>query len=679
VQHESPSLPPQTPPLNLVPQSQYAASFKPASETNSASSSSAELLTPRREGATPVHQNERDPQPYAVIYPSQVTDTDTPSSSRSTILSEETANANSASPGKRYVTLSPKGSRNIIRDCPYPDEIKFSTKWHYLRNVPKFQVCSYCFTQHIEGTDVAVSFDSEMSLQGEARNCKFQIPRVQQLWTTSKRSKDFEALKALLEHRAGVLPCYGESGTTSAAGVKWFSPISGDIPGFVVCEACYEDYILASTFVNQFEVYKEKQTSNAIWACDLSLRSIERALKHCSEENDWRKFTSFASKRLKLPKCVSYEWLPTESVKWYQPKSLDYILCETCYIDSTAFSPFDKYFEPRPNELLKGRKDWLCLQGWITMKLAWEEAYQRRGYNHWFEQAQIMGSNLLCTASPVNHEKWFVLANHVQNFQICPSCYGVLIMSYGYAPYFKEQNHPGGAEKICSFFPTVRHANRFLEKLSEVIFVNDFSLLQNEIETWTNVHPCPRSEGVVGRTFYGSDDFLICKECYENAVKGTVLESQFTYSNTIFTKANKCDLYSPRMRALWAEACTKNDYDGFILICRQRQEIYLQTIPVIKAILTQQRIRLSRQKMLNASSNFYNFLNSTTAPSSQINYTGYSQPTYSYGAAGVGYGFETQFGVEGARLGQQASNLAFEGGGDIARAKYLEEVWKAVE
>ena len=676
--HESLPSPPQTGPS------------KPSQEPQSTllSNSPGEIITTAQEfeplsssqnAEQPIPYEERVPRPYAASRLSETTDLGVNSSPNTRTMNGENTTRSEPSASERSFTTSAKGSRDVISDCPYPDIIRYSVRWYFHRSAPKLHVCSHCFSNHIKNTVFASSFDSEVSAHGEARTCRFPVPRMQQLWSKSKSLNNLEAMIPFIQHRAEIQACHGASGVNSTAKVKWFSPIDGAIPGFVACEACYEDYILASSFAGRFALHKRAQTSDAIWACDLSLKAILRAFSHCSKAGDWKQFTSFASMRLNLPNCISYEWLPTTSVKWYQPKNLDFIMCETCYVDSTAFTSMEKYFEPRPDGLLRGRESWLCYQGWITMKIAWEEALDKRGYSHWFEQAQIMATNLLCTASPVKHEKWFVLANGYENFHLCPSCYSTLIASYGYAPHFKEQKFPQGVEITCNFFPTVRHAGRYLEKLSEAVFVDDFSLLKNEIMTWAKIPPCPRLEGAKERNFYGTDDFLICLECYEEVAKGTALESKFTYRNNLFPKANKCDLYSPRMRALWADACAKNDWDGFVLICRQRREVYWQTIPVINNILSQQRIRLSRQKMLNASSNFYNFLNSTTAPSSQINYTGYSQPVYSYGAADVGYGFETQFGVEGARLGQQASSLGFTGRGDIARATYLEEVWKAVE
>lgn len=131
------------------------------------------------------------------------------------------------------------------------------------------------------------------------------------------------------------------------------------------------------------------------------------------------------------------------------------------------------------------------------------------------------------------------------------------------------------------------------------------------------------------------------------------------------------------MRRLWTEACEKDDLEGFTKLAVERNEIYARTMLVVEQILRQQRLALGRQQYLNAQSSFYNYLNATT--SSRINYTGIPTPTYTYGAADVGYGFETQFGVEGARLGKQAMSVVNGSMGDIAKVEMLENIWKEVE
>lgn len=573
-----------------------------------------------------------------------------------------------------------RGSQEVIHECPYPENMSCHVRWYFPKATPNFFVCSYCFDKHIRGTVFDIQFDSLMSPVNEKMWCNFGAPRAQKLWSKTVELNDFGPLKAYMRHRASIQNCHGIEGVKGTAKVRWFTPKGGEIEGFVSCESCYENVVLASSFSDRFKPYEVAQPADATFACDITIKYVARAMKEYSKTNDWNGFVRAAAHRMKVPNCGQYAPVPSVSRSWYHPKWYlpKFASCEACYLDYFAITPMESRFEPCPNHLIQKYENRICTMGNLPMRVATGYAIDSNNYRLFYENARIFVENPPCKADGITDGKWYTLKNGFDNFDLCPSCYSCCIETPGFGSYFKETSYTAGTTRSCDFWPTQPKWMKWMQKLSEAIYVNDFTILEEFIVTNANIPPCPKSEPTAGRLWYGTSDFLICQQCYEDAIKGTKLVPRLTWqSPTPADSPQRCAVYSPRMRNIWAQACEQNDFDGFTAVAKHRNDIYMQTVIPIRNILRNQRLALMRQQYLNAQSNFNNFMNGVTSTS--INYTGIPQTTYTYGAADVGYGFATQFGVEGARLGNQALAVAQSAMGETAKVGMLEKIWREVE
>ncbi|KAL3420590.1 integral membrane protein [Phlyctema vagabunda] len=570
-------------------------------------------------------------------------------------------------------------SPSSLRLCPYPEPLSFSALWYYPSCSPGFLICSNCFEKTIRpARSCDIEFKSFVSTAGEKKRCSFGTPRVESLWKAATQSNSWQHLRTFMQHRADITSCYGVRGTDGTTGVKWFQMANKEVEGFVSCQACYEDHILATTFGCNFKEHKEPQPANQAWACDVALGHISRAMKHYSDLNDWRGFVQTTSHRLKVPACTPYQAVLTQSTKWYQPKGpLPYfVICEACYLDILAISSMDVHFQPKPASEVQKAESWICTMGNFPMSVAIAEAVTRDKFRLWFECARIFITENLCTGNAVKDGSWYIIKDGEYDFDLCASCYACLIQPFGLDKHFVKAKYPAGNERACDFYPRGPRFAKRMEALLDAMLTGRFEVLKDLIKAYEGVVPCQRLKLVTGGYFWGNADISCCGECYHDVIRGTKLDTHITVRNQYHQRAI-CDMYSARMRRLWAEACEKDDYASFAAFARHRTAVYHQTVPECHRILQQQRIALSQQRMHNATSNFYNFLDSSAG--NRINYTGLPYPLYKYTAADVPGSYSSTFGIEGARYGQKAHAVVHNTLSGAARFDYLEALWLEVE
>ncbi|KDQ53137.1 hypothetical protein JAAARDRAFT_137622, partial [Jaapia argillacea MUCL 33604] len=68
--------------------------------------------------------------------------------------------------------------------------------------------------------------------------------------------------------------------------------------------------------------------------------------------------------------------------------------------------------------------------------------------------------------------------------------------------------------------------------------------------------------------------FLACEECSHDVIASSSLESSLTYHGIQAPNVAPCELYSPRMRKIWAEACAINDLSYLVTASQQRAQAY---------------------------------------------------------------------------------------------------------
>ena len=599
------------------------------------------------------------------------------------------------SPISDLITSRPYTSRFFLRECPERDPVKFPALWYYPVHAKAFTICSYCYNTIIRDSEsgCGISFGSFTGTKHQTLFCMFGHPHPKSLY----KKGDFPALRTFMASRTGlkVTTCHGVGGANANLNTTWYKPSSGDIQGMVSCEACYEDYIAHTSFSSRFEK-SVPQPADQIWACDIAVPFIRRTLEACSEgaRNDWRAFIAATTHRLTVPACEPYKERTAQSTRWFRPKDglPGFIICEACYLDRIASTSIDGHFTSTPlsSGQIQHQKSLTCMLGYFPMAIAVQEAIFAENFRLWYEAARIFMHEDLCDGTARKGKSYTLIVKDGTgdaDFNICQSCYTCYIDLFGLGSHFKQidmKTHtPAGiaySDWACDFYPSRYGFSKYMDALNEAICVKDFGVLGDFIVRYQGVtQPCPRSTFVKGRRWYGNSDFSACPNCFEETIQGTALEDNIVVRNQLQEAEKSCDIYSPRMRGLWKEACETNDYAGFIELVRHRATVYWQTVPVMKRLLSQQRIRLMQQQTLNGSSMLYQRLDMSASAASSINYSGYSQPRYTYGAADVGYGFASTYGIEAARLGQQANNLVQGSRSDTTQVAYLEALWEAVE
>ena len=83
------------------------------------------------------------------------------------------------------------------------------------------------------------------------------------------------------------------------------SQFNDDIPGFVYCEACYEDVVVGTDFEVQFVPHLKQQPTNQVCSCDLAIPYLKHSLQGYAQSVDWHGFVQAARHRMSPPTCVS--------------------------------------------------------------------------------------------------------------------------------------------------------------------------------------------------------------------------------------------------------------------------------------------------------------------------------------------------------------------------------------
>lgn len=99
-------------------------------------------------------------------------------------------------------------------------------------------------------------------------------------------------------------------------------------------------------------------------------------------------------------------------------------------------------------------------------------------------------------------------------------------------------------------------------------------------------------------------------------------------------KSRICDLYSPRMRGQYTEACQGDTLSDLLDSARKRRLVFIEMIPQREHILTTQSLEAQQAKMLGITGSFYKAMGGAQAA---IN--GYD---YNMGNSRVGYGWKNE-------------------------------------
>ena len=149
--------------------------------------------------------------------------------------------------------------------CPTPPEsLAFPTYWYRLPDDDHFLICTKCYEDKLHSTPFASLLRCDCLDFGprSIATCDFNTSRIDSLLRQAVASNNFQPLRSFAEQRLSVKACSGTQPIKGGNGVKWFKPINDAIPGFVCCEACYEDVVLGTILRPNFVPDWEQQPTD---------------------------------------------------------------------------------------------------------------------------------------------------------------------------------------------------------------------------------------------------------------------------------------------------------------------------------------------------------------------------------------------------------------------------------
>ena len=489
--------------------------------------------------------------------------------------------------------------------CPTsPERITFPTYWYRLPDDDGFLICTKCYEDKLCSTRFAslLRCDYLDFGPGTEATCDFNTPRIDALMRQAIASSDLQPLRSFAKQRMKIKSCQGVQGIRGGNDVNWFKPVNDDIPGFVCCEACYEDIVVGTNFVFQLVPHPQPQPADAVWSCDLAIPFLKHSLQECARSGDWGGFAQAARHRMSLPTCVRDVPALASAKKWYntvRPSPIrNMTLCEACFLDRVGWQRnVAQYFAPiafGPHDIISNV---ICDFQAVPMAACSDILLPHGMLEKWHYLASLITSKPTCNKEGVVDGEWYGLPDptdatrNVENFDICAACHAGWNHSADLGHLFRRLNHPPGSSRVCDFNPSGPRYSKYIDKWNQMYFTRDPTPFIDYVSRVASLPVCQGTRRLENANWYGDQDasLLICPCCFEEAVRGTHFASAFPLQNTPLPAAHHCSLYSSRMRNKYAEACKQRSLTSLFGFASHREEIYEQTVPHVESFMAGQR------------------------------------------------------------------------------------------
>ncbi|KAI1407724.1 hypothetical protein F5Y13DRAFT_183156 [Hypoxylon sp. FL1857] len=378
-----------------------------------------------------------------------------------------------------------------------------------------------------------------------------------------------------MRSRPLVPECKGIEGVKGKVGTKWYSAKSNMIPGFVSCEACYEDYILTNRFSTNFEPSKPQPALDT-WACDIAAKA-RLSMQSCPQRN----------------KALTFGRL---------------VLCSGCYCDQVIHTGEEANWEVAESFTKSFDEDVRCGMGIFSIRVAMSRTHDAKDFGLFWTAVRKLSDEKFCDDDGIEEGVWYTLPSNPRGFGICAGCYFFMR---------KRDVQPISVKWRCCFSVAHPRFRQFMQKLLEMYYTLDPTSFDKFATVYTSMHM----------------DCTICPECYTDFVRHSPLAAIMGLDNTLLEASTMCEMYSPRMRKLYKECSETSPPDAGPLLTysAQRRLVWTNSMPQMRMMLFRVQMALNQQQLLNVTSSYYNqagMLQEITHGS-----------THTYGAVGVGYGY----------------------------------------
>ncbi|KAI0851215.1 hypothetical protein F5Y00DRAFT_251833 [Daldinia vernicosa] len=559
------------------------------------------------------------------------------------------------------------------------DPVTFATDWYWHPNAPGFLICSRCYVDYIHGTRFWDLFRRERFSDSKPRVCCFNKPRMRNhLFKDALATGSLEPALAWMHSRSQIPDCKGIEGVKGKVGIKWYMVKLNNIPGFVSCEACYEDRILTNHFFVNFEP-TQPQPAEDTWSCDLAVPFIEKEYEAKGKGNDWAGFVSETKARMSIKPCPQRNLELTYGRKWFVPKHgpEGLVLCSGCYCDRVIHTGEEALWEI-DEKLTKAYDTKVrCSLGVFSIRMAMARAHDINDFQVFWRSVHKLANEKFCDDDGIEDGIWYSLPSNPPNFGICAGCYVAIAEPLDISRFFvpKRDAQPAGMKWQCCFSLAHPRFRQFMPRLLEMYHTHDPTSFDKFASVYCSIPVCPRDEDAQNKYWYGWTDCTICPECYHDFAQQSPLAAKMELNNTLLETSTMCEMYSPRMRDLYIKCSEASPPDAReLLTCSvQRRLVWIQTVPQMRMMIFRAKLALNQQRFLNVTSSHYNQVGMLQ----DITYG----HTHTYGAAGVGYGYANGNLLQGAVYAQQAAQAGASAasGSAVLLVRQLEQQWRAVE
>ncbi|GAB0134866.1 hypothetical protein EsDP_00003220 [Epichloe bromicola] len=581
--------------------------------------------------------------------------------------------------------------RDVVRYCPGDRVVDYPLYWYHLPEEPEFLICTKCHDDHIKCTPLENQFERILTAPGSQSTCRFRSPRVKDfLWKQALRTRNLEILRSFMKSRLSIPNCRGRATVLGKEKIKWYGMANNEINGFIACEACYEDKIIGTSFQSHFMPFREQGPKDE-WTCNAALSYVTRAIEQLSKSNDWSGFVSSANRRLLYPACEGKDIAWNEGVWFTTRRKIDnFHVCGACYMDRLELTAFEHEFEPVNTEV--GFDVWMQMIGtrWtcklpssnIPMSFVHDTFLANKDFDGFWNMTSVVNTLVPCTAKGIIRGSWWTIPGGCPDFSLCEACYNGVFKSSDLSKFLEPATRDPENPIVCSFCPAVPRFNQYISKFAEAMDRSVFSYYTDYIKTFAHVPTCPGLDHRENSTWWGYDQALFCQDCYLTFVADTKLGDHLQYYDASDGRAQICQIWSPRMRQMWLEACnagppgsaeSNGALDKFKAFGERRLQIFNQTVPRIKFIKGMKEMKMMNAMQQGQLSLMYAGMNSMAVLSDTTD-------GYEHGNSSVGW-FETEHGATGAQMfnNMQAGFADANRMDEWAQIFQLQMMWSEVE
>ena len=305
-----------------------------------------------------------------------------------------------------------------------------------------------------------------------------------------------------------------------------------------------------------------------------------------------------------LPPCPRKDFVAGYN-DWYTLVGFpSFAICSTCR-DAVMIPGYAHNFTPRTPKP-HGQKT-RCDFGvpWVRMAWLMTRSQNRPDVNLLYAMAEITAHEPPCPGKVEAVREWYKIddpdtGRHVSNFNVCSYCVrNVETLFPVLRGVFRKArlHHQPAQSRPCDLRTSSQRFSRYVDLLEETANqALQFRRVPNVIRfidfarRMVANRECPGEDILRGQAWYiipHLPEFTTCEECYDLIVcpqidRSSSLAAQFNRKEQIVAPSHvgvSCQLFSPRMRKIFREACENNDFQHLrnFAVQRHRAERNLQT------------------------------------------------------------------------------------------------------